>query len=72
MSNMVSVDSSNIEAIGYDAKSLKLHVRFLESGKTYVFYGVPDWRHEEFMKAESKGDYLNNEIKTHYRYDKVE
>ncbi len=69
---MVSVDSTNIEEVSYDPKSLKFHVRFLETGKTYVFYGVEEARYHEFMKAESKGQYLNTDIKTKYRYEEVD
>lgn len=67
MPEMTYVDSSNIEAIGYDAAALELHVRFLKSGETYVYYAVEDWRFQEFMQADSKGKYLNAEIKPNYQ-----
>jgi hypothetical protein len=72
MPNMISVDSTNIESVSYDPASLKFHVRFAESGKTYVFYGVEEERFQKFMEADSKGEYLNNEIKTHYRYERYD
>jgi hypothetical protein len=71
MPEMVFVDSSNIEAIGYDSAALELHVRFLESGETYVYYAVEDWRHRELMQADSKGTYLNANIKPNYQYAKL-
>jgi len=71
MPEMHYVDSSNIEAIGYDAQSQELHVRFLDSGDTYVYYNVEQWRFEEFMQADSKGGYLNGEIKGRYEYGKL-
>jgi hypothetical protein len=40
MPEMIFVDSSNVEAIGYDTQSQELHVRFLKSGETYVYYAV--------------------------------
>lgn len=71
MPDMIFVDSSNIEAIGYDTVSLELHVRFLKSGETYVYYTVEEWRHQEFMQADSKGIYLNANIKPNYQCAKL-
>lgn len=71
MPEMIFVDSSNIEAIGYDAGSLELHVRFLKSGEIYVYYGVEEWRYQELMQSNSKGAYLNANIKRNYQYGKI-
>ena len=71
MPEMVFVDSRNIEAIGYDATTMELHVRFLKSGETYVYYAVEEWRYQELMQADSKGVYLNVNIKAHYQYAKL-
>lgn len=71
MPKMEFVDSSNIEAIGYDSDNQELHVRFLKSGETYVYYGVDEWVFQEVMQADSKGAYLNNNIKERYQYGKL-
>jgi hypothetical protein len=71
MPEMVFVDSSNIEAIGYDTAALELHVRFLQSGETYVYFAVEEWRHQELMQTDSKGVYLNANIKPHYQFTKL-
>jgi KTSC domain-containing protein len=71
MPEMIFVDSKNIEAIGYDVGTLELHVRFLKSGETYVYYGVEEWRYQEFQQADSKGQYLNANIKPNYQYAKL-
>lgn len=71
MTEMCFVASSCIEAIGYDANTRELHVRFLESGETYVYYNVDQWVFEEFQHADSKGTYLNTDIKGSYQYDKL-
>jgi hypothetical protein len=63
--DMVPVDSSNVLAIGYDASSQELHVEYL-GGRTYVYSGVPDETHQEFVDADSKGAYMNREIKPNY------
>ena len=67
MPEMVFVDSSNIEAIGYDETSQELHVQFL-SGNKYVYYDVPSELFDAFMAAPSKGSFLNREIKEVFRY----
>ena len=71
MTEMIFVDSSNIEAIGYDAGTLELRVRFLKSGETYAYYAVEEWRYQELMQADSKGVYLNANIKPNYQYAKL-
>ena len=64
------VSSSNLEAIGYDSPSETLAVRF-KSGRTYQYFDVPERIHAKLMAAESKGRYLNREIKGMYRYARV-
>lgn len=71
MPEMHYVDSSNVEAIGYDADNQLLHVRFLESGDTYLYYDVEEWVFHEFLQADSKGIYLNTSIKGRYQYSKL-
>ena len=71
MPEMHFVESSNIEAIGYEPNNQELYVRFLKSGETYVYYEVEEWVFKEFMQAGSKGIYLNTNIKGHYQYAKL-
>ncbi|MPZ48831.1 MAG: KTSC domain-containing protein [Dehalococcoidia bacterium] len=66
------VESSSIESVGYDATSRELYVRFLETGDTYVYHGVGRTAYDEFVAAESKGAYLNKQIKMRYSYDKLD
>jgi hypothetical protein len=70
MPEMQYVDSSNIEAIGYDSEARELHVRFLKSGETYVYHDVEQWVFDAMMQADSKGSYLNRQIKGTYQYSK--
>lgn len=69
MPEMTFVDSSNIEAIGYEDASQELHVLFL-SGGHYVYSNVPPEIFDEFMNAASKGSFLNREIKNIYQFSK--
>lgn len=59
------VDSSNIDQIGYDDDARELWIRF-KSGDTYVYADVPPATYDDIMAADSKGSYLNREIKPNY------
>ena len=69
MPEMIFVDSSNIEAIGYDDDSQELHIRFL-SGGNYVYSDVPREIFDDLINAPSKGSFLNREVKGVYRFTK--
>jgi hypothetical protein len=71
MPEMHYVDSTNIEAIGYDSSAQELHVRFLKSGLTYVYYGVEEWVFQEFLRADSKGRYFASQIRDRYSSSKL-
>ena len=55
MPEMHYVDSSNVEAIGYDPGTQELHIQFLKSGETYVYFDVEEGVFHEMMQADSKG-----------------
>lgn len=63
---MVSVRSSAIEAVGYDASSRRMKIRFVQ-GETYDFCNVPADRYQSFMSSHSKGTYYNDHIKDRYQ-----
>ena len=60
-----SVSSSNIGAIGYEADTQTLEVEFL-NGSIYQYAGVSVEEHEAMMNCDSKGKYLNTNIKGRY------
>jgi hypothetical protein len=62
MPDMIYVDSSNVEQIGYDANSRELHVYFVDGGR-YVYENVSQEVFDRFVNAPSKGSFLNREIK---------
>lgn len=62
---MTPVDSTSIEAVGYDENAHELYVRFL-GGRTYVYSGVSTYTHDAFLSAPSKGSYLNREVKPNH------
>jgi hypothetical protein len=64
------VNSSNIEQIGYVEDDRELWVRF-RSGDTYVYSDVPPAAYDDIMRADSKGSYVNREIKPNYSHRRV-
>jgi hypothetical protein len=68
--DMKGVDSSNIDAIGFDAFAKKLRIRF-KSGETYEYDTVPQTVHNELMNANSHGSYFNKNIRDKYPTKKL-
>jgi len=62
----LDVAQANSPPRAADSASLEHHVRFLKSGATCVYYSVEEWVFQEFMRADSKGMYLNTSIKGRY------
>lgn len=71
MARMHEVESTSIEAIGYDGQPHELYVRFRESGRSYAYWEVEEEVFEKFLGAASKGNYFNREIKGAYSYGPV-
>jgi len=68
MSEWISTpQSSNVVGFSYDEATQVLTVEF-NSGSRYDYYDVPERLFEGMKSADSKGRYLNAEIKGHYRY----
>jgi len=65
-----TMPSSVVAAIQYDADSATLRIIFV-SGKVYDYKGVPPEEYAAMRSAGSKGRYLNEHIKGHYRFVKV-
>lgn len=64
------LDSSSLASAGYDPAAHVLEVEF-KNGGVYQYLEVPDEEYEEFRSAESKGRYLNTEIKPRHRARKL-
>lgn len=68
--DMISVESSNVAAVGYDEGSSTLQVEF-KNGSTYQYFDVSERDFIGLRDAESVGGYLASHIKGVYRYSKV-
>lgn len=69
--NMISVESSNVESVGYDENEQILYVRFL-TGAMYIYKGVNNYEFEGLLSAPSVGSYLHRNIKNNYPYERIE
>lgn len=68
--DMQSVDSSNIDTIGYDPNSATLRISF-KTGGMYEYYDVPQHEYDGLMGADSKGSYANKNIYKSYTQQKI-
>lgn len=64
------VDSSCVARVGYDPNAEEVYVEFHGSG-LYAYRGVSPRVYEEFLAADSKGTFVNEEIKPRYPYRKA-
>jgi len=64
------VESSTIASVGYDEEQQILEIVF-RGGRVYHYLEVPPERVLSLLRAESKGRFLNREIKPHFRYEAV-
>lgn len=68
---LVYVDSSNVDQIGYDADEREAHVIF-KNGRRYVYSDVSQETWEQFQNAPSKGTFVHAELRAkRYPYREV-
>ena len=68
---MITVNSTNIDSVGYNADTQTLTVKFKVSGQTYEYLNVPQTLYEGLMASESKGKYINDNIRSQFNYRRV-
>ena len=64
------VESSSVDSIGYDPETRRLYVRFV-GGRGYVYYDVERSVFDALLGADSKGRFVNSEIKGVYDYRRL-
>ena len=67
---MIKVESSNINAVGYDTSFGGLVVEY-KNGNKYMYEKVPMEVYENLLKAESKGRFINESVKGKFEYKKI-
>ena len=73
---LTPVESSQIDSIGHTPNANVLFIRFHARapgthGPTYAYFDFPAEKFQDFLKAESKGRFLNQEIRDKYKYQKL-
>ena len=65
------VDSSNLDAVGYDEDARILYVRFRGTGRLYAYFDVQRDVACGLRQADSKGRYFNNMIRDVYPFERL-
>jgi hypothetical protein len=65
------VVSTSIDVVAYDDETGVLYLRFRDSKALYAYDGVPWPIVEELLASDSKGIYINEEIKPAYAARRV-
>jgi hypothetical protein len=73
--SLVSVESSNVEAVGYDPKKRYLYIKFLPSeesyrGSVYRYSNVKEQIFNRLLSSASKGMFVWAHIRDKYPYAK--
>lgn len=64
------VQSSMIEAVGYDSINSTLYIRF-QNGRDFQYFGVSQNTFDNLRNAPSAGRYFNSEIKDFHPYTQI-
>lgn len=67
----IPVSSTSVASVGYDATTMTLQVEFKKSGYVYDYFEVPETVYRELLAAESVGTYVNQNIRSAFRYARV-
>ena len=68
--NRIPVESSDVASIGYGEKKMILEVEF-HSGSIYQYLNVPEAVYKSFMSSNSKGKFINSDIKGKFSYNLI-
>jgi KTSC domain len=64
---MIPLNSSFIQAAGYDLRGRELHIRKMKPAATLVFFGVDLKTVRRFFTAKSHGKFFNKHIRGRFR-----
>ena len=64
------MQSTAIARLQYNVKKEELIVHFVKGG-SYIYFGVPAWKVQQFADAPSKGRYFYYNIRTNYSYTRL-
>lgn len=64
-------DISSFAYVGYSYQKKALYVQFKDSGSEYIYYGIPTYEYDNFLNADSMGDYFNKHFLGQYDFEKI-
>ena len=65
--NMITVDSTTLRTVGYDAERQLLHIEF-QNRSRYQYFNVPATVYEELLRAPSKGAFFNRTVRPRFDF----
>jgi hypothetical protein len=68
---MTYVQSSALEQVSYDPDAQTLCATFRDSGRTYIYEGVPEEVYDSLIFSDSLGAYFNTHIKGRFAFREV-
>jgi len=68
--DMIPVDSSHVETVGYDPILREIYVTF-KGGTTYRYFDVSESEFNEMLESSSVGSFIANKLKPCKEYQKV-
>jgi hypothetical protein len=63
-----AVSSTSIRSVGYDPEKKELEIEF-QTGKVYAYFDVPRETYDDFMHADSHGQYFAQHIRDQFKYE---
>lgn len=67
---MIPVNSSNVQSVGYDPATETVFIDFL-NGSTYIYKGVSKFEFDNLKEATSIGSYIHRNFKNVYPYERI-
>lgn len=67
---MVAVQSSNVDAVGYEAASSSMHIKF-KNGATYKYADVPQGVYTALLESSSVGSFLSDNVKGKFTFSRI-
>lgn len=68
--NRITVSSSNLVSVGYDADTKTLEVEFREN-RVYQYAQVPQNAYDDLMNASSRGSHFSRHIRDKYQTKRI-
>jgi hypothetical protein len=68
---MTYVQSSALEQVAYDQTAHTLRATFRDSGRTYIYRGVPQDVYDGLIFADSIGAFFNAHIRDSFDFEEV-